>query len=258
MSHFRVWVGVLALLAVVGCAGTAYEAVTIDAAGPAEEPARDDTLGPMVPDDPVGQVVQGDALGQVLLLLPFRDVSGYKASWDIHGGFARALADSLRPHTFLRTLPLETAWEDLTDDELQGEITGPRAVELAREQGADWAILGQIEDLTMKRFEATVPMGGYRRYEGWANANLLAYNAVDGRRAGECAGEGLIDDKRTGIVNPAYHIPFDRQYYYLDLMEWGSEEFWNTLVGLAVCQCVGDLACLPSSSRPRWGSPSPS
>ena len=233
MTHPRTWVGVLALLAGLGSAGTASEAAVTDTSGSAQDSTAGHTHQPVLRDD---------ALGQVLLLLPFRDASGYKASWDVYGGFPRALADSLERHTFLSTVPLEGAWAGLTEDERRGKITGSRAVELAREQGADWAILGQIEEFTMKRFEATVPMGGYRRYEGWAVVNVVAYNAVDGRRAGECAGEGMVDDKRTGIVNPAYHIPFDRQYYFLDMMEWGSEEFWSTLVGMAVRECVGDLA----------------
>jgi len=224
MSHLRTSVGILALLAVVVGADTASETVVADTSEPAEELVRD------------------SALGQVVLLMPFRDASGYKGPWDIPAGFPQAVADSLKRHTFLRALPLETAWTGLDEEERQGNISGPRAVELAREQGADWVILGQLEDLTMKRFQATVPMGGYRRYEGWAVVNLVAYKTVDGRRAGECAGEGIVDDKRTGIVNPASHIPLDRQYYFLDMMEWGSEEFWSSLVGLAIRQCAGDLA----------------
>ena len=242
MSYIRVSVGILTLLTILGAAGAVAEAVVTDASERAEELASGDTLG---------RVARGDALRQVLLLMPFRDASGYKGPWGISAGFPRVLSDSLERHTFYRTLPLETAWEGLTEDELQGEISGPRAVELARERGADWVILGQIEDLTMKRFQVTVPMGGHRRYEGWAVVNLVAYNAVDGRRAGECAGEGMVDDRRTGIVNPASHIPLDRQYHMLDLMEWGSEQFWDSLVGLAVRQCAGELATgLSSLIRP--------
>ncbi|MFH1566670.1 MAG: hypothetical protein ABIL09_01630 [Gemmatimonadota bacterium] len=182
-----------------------------------------------------------EILRQVVLFLPFSDASKYRGPWDIYSGLPRAVGAALEGQEFLRVVAVDSALQRLTRDERRGHLTAARAVELARQMGADWAVLGEIEGITMKRFQATVPVGGYRRYEGWATVTLVAYRAIDGQRAGEYRCETMVDSKRTGIVNPATHVPLDRQYLLLDTYEWGSAPFWDSLVGQAVQQCAADL-----------------
>lgn len=183
-----------------------------------------------------------DALGQTVLVLPFRDASKYRGPWDIYAGLPATVADSLGSNEFLSTVDIAAILPRLAGSERRGEIDAGRAVSLGRGAGADWVVLGEIESLTMKRFQATVPVGGYRRYEGWAAAMVKAYRVIDGQRVGERRVEAVVDDRRTGIVNPATHVPLDRQYLLLDMLEWGSPPFWDSLVGQAVQQCAGDLA----------------
>ncbi|MFH1572087.1 MAG: hypothetical protein ABIL09_29115 [Gemmatimonadota bacterium] len=195
-----------------------------------------------------------EVLRQVVLFLPFSDASKYRGPWDIHSGLPRAVGAALEGHEFLRVVAVDSALGRLTRDERRGHLTAARAVEVARQVGADWAVLGEIEGITMKRFQATVPVGGYRRYEGWATATLAAYRAIDGQRAGEYRSETMVDSKRTGIVNPATYVPLDRQYLLLDTYEWGSPQFWESLVGQAVTQCAADLgAGLSGIVRPPAG-----
>ena len=175
-----------------------------------------------------------NALGQVLLMLPFSNSSDYKGPWPVNTGFAQVLADSLRPNRFLRTVPVDSVLAFLTPDELQGKIDPKRAAELARFLNADWAVLGDIDDLGMHRFRATVPLGGYRSYEGAVSANLILVNAIDGRPTGEVSAEGLEDSRRSGITNPAAFVPLDKQYIFLHEIEWDSDEFRDSLVGQAM------------------------
>lgn len=221
----------LGLLA--GCAGTPrLESVIM--MPPTPEPAADTTASAAArkraPADSAG------ALDQVVLLLPFANSSDYEGSWDIYNGVARALADTLASNQFLRVVALDSAQAYLHPEERHGQIGLPRAVELGKLLGADWVILGEIEDLTMRRFQATVPLGGYRNYEGVVTVNLVLVNAVDGRRRGEVRAEGVADSKQTGITNPAAFVPFDKQYYFLHDLEWGSEAFGESLVGKALAQ----------------------
>lgn len=182
------------------------------------------------------------ALDQVVLLLPFANSSDFKGDWDLHYGVARTLADTLGANEFLRVVAPDSALAYLQADERRGQIGLSRAIELGRFLGADWVILGEIEEFTMRKFQATVPLGGYRNYEGVATVNLALVNAVDGTRRGEVRAEGVADSKQTGITNPAAFVPFDKQYYFLHELEWGSDEFRESLVGKALAHWARDAA----------------
>ena len=182
-----------------------------------------------------------DALKKVLMILPFRDVSKYKGPWDIYGQLARGLADTLGRYKAYRIIPPDSGFVRLGKKERIGKIESGRAVHLGRKLEADVVVLGEIEDISMKRFRATVPLGGYRSYQGITAIRLFFYNAIDGQPAGEYRCEGQIDSKRTGIVNPAAHVPLDREYFFLGEAEWGTAEFHKTLVGQSVGECLHQL-----------------
>ena len=182
-----------------------------------------------------------DALKKALLILPFRDVSKYKGPWDIYGQLARGLADTLGRYKAYRIIPPDSGFVRLVKKERLGKIESGRAVHLGRQLEADVVVLGEIEDISMKRFRATVPLGGYRSYQGISAIKIFFYNAIDGQPAGEYRCEGQIDSKRTGVVNPAAHVPLDKEYFFLGEAEWGSAEFHKTLVGQSVGECLHQL-----------------
>lgn len=182
-----------------------------------------------------------DALKKVLLILPFRDMSKYKGPWDVHGQLARGLSDTLGRYKAYRIIPPDSGFVRLGKKERLGKIESGRAVHLGRQLEADVVVLGEIEDISMKRFRATVPLGGYRSYQGITDITVFFYNVIDAQPAGEYRCEGQIDSKRTGIVNPAAHVPLDREYFFLGEAEWGSPEFHKTLVGQSVGECLQQL-----------------
>ena len=230
----------VALLFHQGCAPAIewYTGVTeaeTDEPTPAPEPSQ--TLAPSaVPKDDV------DPLKQRVLLLPFRDLTDHKGPWAIHTEFARSLGDSLRKYDFLHVIPVDAVFQYLTEDELEGQFGKARAVQLARLAGADISVMAEIEVLTMKRQRVTVPLGGYRSYRGISTVTVFLVNEVDGRSIGEARSDAAVDSKRTGIVNPAVHVPLERQFDLMGESKWGSEQFNATLIGQAVGQGLQDLA----------------
>lgn len=237
----------LALCACLGIAGCASSGMSSVIMMPDEKPASVDIPPDITKLTPRQRapIVGGDstnALGQVLLMLPFSNSSDYKGPWPVHTGLPQVLADSLRPNRFLRTVPVDSVLAFLTRDELRGEIDPTRAAELARFLNADWAVLGDIDVMTMKRFQMTVPLGGYRSYEGVVSANLILVNAIDGRPTGEVSAEGLAESRRSGITNPAAYVPLDRQYFFLNDLEWDSLEFRESLLGKALALWAGKAA----------------
>lgn len=222
-----------------GCGSTGVDQVFMrpepptPPAAPAARPAAADTIG-LVGDEAV--------LAQKLLVLPFRDASKYKGPWPIQSGVAAAVADSLAPNKFYRVIGVASALPLLTPEEQSGEINAGRAIAVGRFLEADWVVTGEIQELTMRRFRATVPLGGYRSYEAAAAVEISLIKTVDGTRADPFTAEGLVDSKRTGITNPAAFVPLDKQYYFWGDIEWGSEEFQQSLVGQALAACAARVA----------------
>jgi len=183
-----------------------------------------------------------EALKQLLLFVPFRDKSNYKGAWDIYSELPRGLADSLRGSPFFRTVSIDSALVRLEKKELKGKIDSKRALAIGRELGADYVVMGQIDEMSMKRFRATVPIGGYRSYQGLTIISLFPYKVIDGEPTGEVVREVAEDSKRYGITNPAAYIPLEKEYLLLGQMVWGSDEFHKTLVGKSVGKCLDVLA----------------
>jgi hypothetical protein len=223
--------GLLPLLA--ACSNRAVGSVVMM---PEEAPvmSRADSLALRSRATATAEADSAHPLAQRILMLPFEDVSDYEGPWPVHSGMAAILADSLRSNRFLRIIPADSVMAFLAADERLGDIDPRRAADLARFLDADWAALGRIEDLTMKRFQATVPLGGYRSYQGIVSASLVLVNALDGRPLHEVSAEGVIDSKQTGITNPAAYVPLEIQYRLLGEIEWGSEQFRESLVGKAM------------------------
>jgi len=193
-----------------------------------------------------------DPLAQSVLFLPFEDKSNYKGEWFVSVDLASGLADSLVNGESLVSIPIETSLELLDKKELKGRITEERALEIGRKFGVDYVVLGAIEELSMKRFRATVPVGGYRSYQGITSVNLFPYRVIDGQSVGVVAREATEDSKRYGITNPAAFVPLEKEYFLLGQMDWGSPEFHNTLLGKSVGKnFVKLVAGLDSLIRPR-------
>ena len=183
-----------------------------------------------------------EALKQTLLFMPFRDESKYKGDWDIYSEVPRGLADSLKSSVFFRTLSIDSALVRLEKKELKGKIDPERALKIGRALGVDYVVLGQIDEMSMKRFRATVPIGGYRSYQGLTIVQLFPYKVIDGELAGDVVREVAEDSKRYGITNPAAYVPLEKEYFLLGQMEWGSHEFHETLLGKSVGKCLDALA----------------
>lgn len=183
-----------------------------------------------------------DALDQRIILMPLRDRSKYKGPWYVSTSMAASLAEVLANNEFFQVLPVDTTWSSLDEKGLDGKFDISQALEIGRQLEADLVITGEIEALSMKRFRATVPIGGYRNYKALVTVDLKVWKVIDGRTAGQTRAEIEHDSPRYGITNPAAHVPLDREYYFLGETPWGTEEFHKTLVGAGVDLCLQKLS----------------
>lgn len=236
-SHrWFLWGGLLLLAALYW--GAAGEAAVVPIMGLGDQKEEEEApKEPVVSDSAISE-----ELKQRLLFMPFRDKSKYKGEWDIYSALPRGLADSLSGSAFFSTVSIDSALVRLKKKELQGKVRVERALAIGRAVNADYVVLGQIDEMSMKRFRATVPIGGYRSYQGLTSVRLFPYKVIDGETAGEVTREVAEDSKRYGITNPAAYVPLEKEYFLLGQMEWGSEEFHNTLLGKSVSRCLDRLA----------------
>ena len=196
----------------------------------------------MVKPPSYAAVDSADILSQRLLFLPFKDLSGFNGPWPIQVALSNGVADTLVDHEFLKVIPADSVLARLDKKELQGKIAPEKALKWGRELEVDFVILGEIEQFDMKRFQATVPLGGYRSYQGIVTVNLKPFKVIDGRPADEVRGYGETDEKRYGVTNPAAYIKLEKEYHLLGDVPWASDEFRETLIGQATGSCLKDLA----------------
>ena len=183
-----------------------------------------------------------DVLAQRVLFLPFKDESKFNGPWDIPFELANGLADTLAGHGFLKIVPIDSVMVRLDKKERAGNVTPEKALKFGRELGVDYVILGEIEEFVMKRFQATIPLGGYRSYQGLVTINLKPFKVIDGRATDQVKGYGETDEKRYGVTNPAAYIKLEKEYHLLGDIAWGSDGFRETLLGQATGNCLHDLA----------------
>ncbi len=191
------------------------------------------------------------ALAQSVLFMPFENVSRYSGPWNLPVGVPSMLQRSVAQERHLRSIPVDSALVRLSGRELKGQVTLERALEVAQELDADYVVFGQVEELQMRRFRATVPAGGYRSYEGGTQITLRPVKVIDREPVEPITRQGIQETKQYGITDPAAYAPYEREYFMLSAIEWDSREFHQTLVGQSMHHCMDQLsAALDSIIRP--------
>ena len=236
----------LALACLSGCAQLAETPILMGGKEYFEEEdstvTASDSPARAAPQPAPAEVDTADVLAQRVLFLPFKDESKFNGPWNIPFELANGLADTLADHGFLKIVPIDSVMVRLDRKERAGEATPEKALKFGRELGADYVILGSIEEFVMKRFQATIPLGGYRSYQGLVTINLKPFKVIDGRATDQVKGYGETDEKRYGVTNPAAYIKLEKEYHLLGDIPWASDAFRETLLGQATGNCLHDLA----------------
>lgn len=218
--------GLLVLVTIGGCA-----AFRPPSESGAPEPAA---------DRPAWTTTEGAWTAQYIAVLPFEDKSRYNGSWDIQRGAAELLGEMLRENTFYTILP-----QDSVQAVLQRRAKKARRGDIAsigRELGADVVITGKIEDFNITRFMAGAQMlGGYRSYASTAKLEATLWRVVDGRELGIIGGEEEVQDRGLGLTLLGRPTEKDSQFYGLDLIAFGSEEFRKTIIGQAMIEALRQI-----------------
>lgn len=178
-----------------------------------------------------------DVLFAQLVFSDFKNKSDYKGKWQIEKDVPVYIADYLREKYGIVTFTPSTFFSKL------GEVENPeklfedieRLAPFIREINATHYITGTIEIFEVSRYNFSEPsVAGYEHYNCVIRINLKIYNVEKSVTEFSDVVEGRIDKGSLGIN--LFGKPSEEKitFYNLDNLEFGSEQFNSTIVGITM------------------------
>ncbi len=196
-------------------------------------------------------------------ILPFKDNTGYDGGWDIQKGIATWLGEAISQNPFYQIVPTDTltsALKSLPPRPKEGArscLLGflfPRRKRAAAQQrsteireivkkaGVDVLITGEINKFSLSRFQAGLPMlAGYESYSSTVELQASLQRVIDGKPLGTITGKGEVTDRDLGLSLFGRASDKTLEFYGLDTLRFGSEEFKKTVLGRAVEKAIDQL-----------------
>ena len=187
---------------------------------------------------------------KVVALFPFVDESGYRGPWDLTNGLPRALGFQLDSEYFI-VIPYDTCLAMLPKTEKKKRLLSKMLsqfsnkkeitripdsdiLEAARKLKADLAIIAVVKDYNYSRFKAGSPLiGGYGSYKAQIELNpLRIIRVIDGKVIDEVKISSNERERGLGLQLLGKPRQSDLEFVNLDKMDFGSREFYETLIGL--------------------------
>ena len=107
---------------------------------------------------------------------------------------------------------------------------------------ADVVLLGVVEDYDLKRVSMGDPLlGGYKSYTGVASLYIQALRVADESRIGAAESDQELTDRGVGLDLLGKPREEDIEFFGLDEMIFGSEEFRATVIGQATMAAAEDV-----------------
>ena len=173
-------------------------------------------------------------------VIPFVDESGFReGGWNVEYEMANLLSVELESIPEWRVVPF-IAVAELTLE--QGVDNEAEALEIGRQLGADVVLLGLLQDYDMRRLSVGDPLvGGYKSYTAIAQMQVRVMRVLEGDEMGVAETLRELNDRDLGLDLLGKPREQDTQFAGLKDVEFGSEEFRQTLLGRATVEAIDDL-----------------
>lgn len=186
-----------------------------------------------------------------IAVLPMADDSGFRRGiWNLPLVMAEMLSERLADYPDWEMVPHEVVTLTVAGQRLMY----PReAVAWGAGLQADIVLQGTILDYNMSRFSAGDPLiGGYKSYNGVAQIQVVVLRVEDGAEIGRGMGHADLTDRDLGLDFLGKPRDQDLQFMNLGKMEFGSEEFKETVLGAATVAAMDQLVTeLVGTLQPR-------
>lgn len=196
---------------------------------------------------PMQSLFSSDSL---LLFIPFKDNSSFKGKWNISVDVPRYFSvygrERFRVGTVSPASVLSTAKAAGKDTTTLNDLSSLH--ELAAHFKTRYIITGTIEEFSITRFMVSeVQLAGYEAFAAEVKIKLTLFDAAQfgaSRQAivYEGEAEGIVKDKGLGITLFGKQTDRTNQYWSLDEIAFGSEQFGKTIIGEAMLKCAEDLS----------------
>ncbi|CUS88046.1 hypothetical protein JGI13_01525 [Candidatus Kryptonium thompsonii] len=165
-------------------------------------------------------------------IIPFDDLSGFKGKWNLKVEVPRYLGDFILKFYGVEVLPIDSVIGmakglDFKDAFLFSELN--------KKFGVEHIISGKVLTFKISRFTTGFPlMAGYESYNAEVDIEVEIYNALTGERNVIFGILGEVKERGLGLT--LLGKPTDRysEFYSLDFLKFGSNEFNKTIIGEAM------------------------
>ena len=173
-------------------------------------------------------------------VVPFVDESGFREGvWNIEYELANMLSAELVAVRNWQVVPFDAVAELALE---WGFASREQALAIGRELGADFVIVGLLQDYDMRRLSVGDPLvGGYKSYSAVAQMRVEIARVDDGSAIGQAETLRDLTDRDVGLDLLGKPREQDLQFAGLKEVEFGSEAFGQTLLGQATIEAIGEL-----------------
>lgn len=173
-------------------------------------------------------------------VVPFVDESGFREGvWNVEYELANMVSAELVPIRNWKVVPFNAVAELALE---WGFADHEKALAIGRELGADFVIVGLLQDYDMRRLSVGDPLvGGYKSYSAVAQMSVEIAQVDDGSAIGKAEALRELTDRDVGLDLLGKPREQDLQFAGLKELAFGSEEFRQTLLGQATVEAVGEL-----------------
>ena len=173
-------------------------------------------------------------------VVPFVDESGFREGvWNVEYELANMLSAELVVVRNWKVVPFDAVAELAME---WGFASHEQALAIGRKLGADFVIVGLLQDYDMRRLSVGDPLvGGYKSYSAVAQMSVEIAQVDDGRAIGKAETLRNLTDRDVGLDLLGKPREQDLQFASLKEVEFGSEEFRQTLLGQATVEAIGEL-----------------
>lgn len=185
-----------------------------------------------------------------LIVVPFKDQSGFSGKWnpsmDVPRFLSAYLTERFRIGVINPVSVREFAMVNALDTTRLDEIFFLK--QYAEHFKTRYIITGTIEDFSIERFMVSeVQLAGYEAFSATVRISFTLIDAMKFGKTGTASviydgeSEGIVKDRSLGITLFGKRTDRTSEYFSLDELAFGSEEFNKTIIGEALFKCADDL-----------------
>lgn len=190
------------------------------------------------------------ASDSLLMFLPFKDNSGFSGKWNITTDVPRFFSAYMKERFRVGVVSPVSVKRFLEWKRIDSANALDAAVmqQCAEHFKVRYIVYGTIEEFSISRFMVSeVQLAGYEAFSAEVKISFVLYDAARAGKSGsdrfmyEGDAEGIVKDRSLGLTLFGKQTERMSQYFLLDELAFGSEQFNRTIIGEALLKCASDL-----------------